>query len=95
MYFLFFLSLVHKLILGIAVVIFVPSNETQKNIFEGYIEYFRSKERAGVVPMKKLHLYLLPPCPDAFKIHKFDEGQLLGVFMEESANLQPLCNNHH
>jgi len=68
-----------------AVVVFSPSNETQKAIFEDYIQYFRSKDRAGVVPLKKMHLYLLPACEQAFRIHKFNENQILGVFVDENA----------
>lgn len=69
----------------IALVLFLPSNETQKKVFDDYITYFRSKERAGVVALKKMLLYLLPPSEEAFHLHKFEEGQLLGVFADENA----------
>lgn len=76
----------HYTVNYIAVVVFSPSNETQKAMFDDYIQYFRSKDRAGVVPLKKMHLYLLPPCEQAFQIHKFGEDQILGVFVDENAS---------
>ena len=64
----------------------MPSNDTQKAGFNEYITYFRSKQRAGVVTLRKMLLYLLPPCEQAFKLHQFAEGQMLGVFTDENAS---------
>jgi fibrillarin-like rRNA methylase len=63
-------------------VTFVASNETQAGLFNDYVKYFLEKGRAGVVSLKKHCLYILPPCEEAFKIRKFNEKEMLGVFVD-------------
>ena len=62
--------------------VFVPTNGTQESLFEEYKKYFEEKQRAGVVTLKKNVLYLMPPCEEAFKIHKFGQNEMLGVFTD-------------
>jgi len=64
------------------IVVFVPTNGTQASLFEEYKKYFEEKSRAGVVTLKKNVLYLMPPCEEAFKIHKFGQNEILGVFTD-------------
>lgn len=64
--------------------VFVPANGTQLSLFEEYKKYFEEKQRAGVVTLKKNTLYLLPPCEEAYKIHKIGQNEILGIFTDNS-----------
>jgi hypothetical protein len=66
------------------IVVFVPANGTQLSLFEEYKKYFEEKQRAGVVTLKKNTLYLLPPCEEAYKIHKIGQNEILGIFTDNS-----------
>jgi hypothetical protein len=66
------------------IAVFVPANGTQLSLFEEYKKYFEEKQRAGVVTLKKNTLYLLPPCEEAYKIHKIGQNEILGIFTDNS-----------
>eukprot|EP00916_Digyalum_oweni_P008066 GHVL01013509.1.p1 GENE.GHVL01013509.1~~GHVL01013509.1.p1 ORF type:complete len:737 (+),score=205.87 GHVL01013509.1:477-2687(+) len=63
----------------------------QKSFFEN-VEYFTAKERAGVAAIGSMHLYLLPPGPEADKHNPFKEKAatcLVGLIVtkpKESSN---------
>jgi hypothetical protein len=65
-------------------VIFRPAGETHLSLFNDYLKYFAEKQRAGVVTLKKNTLYILPPCEETFKIQKFGQNELLGIFSDLS-----------
>jgi len=72
----------------IGIVTFLPSNTTQEGTFNDYIEYFSSKQRAGVVNMKCGLMYLIPPCDTAAHYyHGTTEGRFIGIFVD--ANVEP------
>ena len=71
-----------------SLVLFVPSNETQINIFQEYILYFKEKARAGVIPLEKHTLYVLPPCEESKRYHHLRENQMLGVFVKAADDRQ-------
>lgn len=56
-----------------AVAIFSPSNETQLGVFAEYLNYFKEKNRAGVVSLKSIYLYLLPPTPETTEAYNLTD----------------------
>eukprot|EP01017_Pseudomicrothorax_dubius_P046802 TRINITY_DN8298_c0_g1_i3.p1 TRINITY_DN8298_c0_g1~~TRINITY_DN8298_c0_g1_i3.p1 ORF type:complete len:113 (-),score=29.87 TRINITY_DN8298_c0_g1_i3:149-487(-) len=64
----------------------MPSDETQKEIFEEYVKYFQEKQRAGVVELRNKTIYLLCPGEHADRIHKIKDNELLGIFTENNPN---------
>jgi RNA recognition motif-containing protein len=59
------------------------SNETQQEIFDGYLKYFSEKQRAGYIPMKSSVLYICPPIDEIKNIYNnIKDTQLLGVFVD-------------
>ena len=68
----------------LALVIFIPSNDTQLGVFNEYVKYFLEKQRAGVVTLKRHILYLLPPGEATNKVYPVSENEILGVFVENS-----------
>jgi RNA recognition motif-containing protein len=67
----------------IALVTIEASNETQQELFDGYLKYFSSKERAGYISMKTSVLYICPPIHEAKKLYpEIKDTQLLGVFLD-------------
>lgn len=72
----------------IAIVTFSPSNATFLALFAEYLKYFNEKQRAGVIQLKKMTLYLVPPCEETYKIHPFKPTEFLGVFVDLNENSQ-------
>jgi RNA recognition motif-containing protein len=67
----------------LALVIIEASNETQQDLFSGYVKYFSEKQRAGYIAMKSSVLYICPPIDEAKKIYpELKDTQLLGVFVD-------------
>ncbi|OMJ83277.1 hypothetical protein SteCoe_15868 [Stentor coeruleus] len=67
----------------LALVIIESSNETQQEIFDGYLKYFSEKQRAGYIAMKTSVLYVCPPIDEAKKLYPaLKDSQLLGVFVD-------------
>ena len=59
------------------------SNDTQQSVFSSYIQYFKSKERAGFIPLGRKLLYMLPPDGYAQTLCKeIRPEQMLGVINE-------------
>lgn len=70
--------------INIALVSFVPSNETQMNEFKLKVEYLQEKERAGVVILRDYYLYILPPSLAADKIKSIGPNEMLGAFVSRN-----------
>lgn len=67
----------------LALVTIEASNETQQEVFDGYLKYFSEKQRAGYIPMKSSVLYICPPISEVKAIFsQIKETQLLGVFVD-------------
>ena len=67
----------------IALVTIEASNETQQELFNEYLKYFSSKQRAGFIAMKSSVLYICPPIEEAKKMYpEIKDSQLLGVFLD-------------
>ena len=67
----------------LALVTIEASNETQQELFDGYLKYFSVKERAGYIQMKNSVLYICPPIDAIRSIYKeVKDTQLLGVFVD-------------
>lgn len=86
---LYHLNITHRVTLPevakyeiLALVSVEASNGTQVEGFNNYIGYFRSKQRAGYIPMKKSVMYIVPAVPLAVKLYsKLTGDQLLGVIV--------------
>lgn len=70
-----------NLVLGLVTI--EASNETQQELFNGYLKYFSAKQRAGYIAMKTSILYICPPIEEAKKMYpEIKDTQLLGVFVD-------------
>ena len=67
----------------LALVTIEASNETQQDMFDGYLNYFSQKQRAGYIPMKNSVLYVCPPIEEIKAVYpELNCTQLLGVFVD-------------
>lgn len=68
------------------IIIFSPSNCTQKSKFEDYSNYFKKRKIAGIVNhFKDQILYILPPCKQARELApEMNDDNLLGLFVDIS-----------
>jgi len=64
--------------------IFTPSNQTQLEIFKEYIAYFRGKNRAGVITIQNITLYIMPKVQEIEEISVLKSDQILGVFVDSN-----------
>ena len=62
------------------VVAFIPDNQTQIELFEEYIQYFKQKGRVGLVYLEKGIMFLMPPCEQSSKYFTSDRLHMVGVF---------------
>jgi hypothetical protein len=65
----------------IAVIIFLPSNQTMKNRFMEYYNYLSQKKIAGIVNhLKERLVYIVPSCPEMLKVAPLSSpNQLIGI----------------
>ena len=47
-----------------------------------YLNYFKEKNRAGVVNLKNIVLYLLPPSEFTEKVCELKDKEIMGVFCD-------------
>jgi len=73
----------------IGVIAFSPQNETQCETFLEYINYFKEKERAGVVNFKsQATMYIVPPGDFSRKFYQNPKKHLLGIFVDSSVDVE-------
>lgn len=65
----------------LAVIIFIPSNQTMKNRFMEYYNYLSQKKISGIVNhLKDRLMYIVPSCPDMLKVAPDSSpNQLIGI----------------
>ena len=79
----------------IALVTIEASNETQQDLFDEYLKYFSSKQRAGYISMKTSVLYICPPIEEAKAIYpEITPNQLLGVFLDTTKKPEKAKDPH-
>lgn len=70
------------------VVVFVAENETQKALFNDYIQYFNEKNRIGMVYLKNGMIFIVPPSEASKRYFKDEQGAnqhssyMVGVFVD-------------
>lgn len=73
----------------IGVIAFSPQNETQIENFQEYINYFKEKDRAGVVNFKsQATMYIVPPGDFSRKFYQNPKKHLLGIFVDASVDIE-------
>jgi len=73
----------------IGVIAFSPQNETQCENFLEYINYFKEKDRAGVVNFKsQATMYIVPPGDFSRKFYQNPKKHLLGIFVDSSVDVE-------
>ena len=73
----------------IGVIAFSPQNETQCENFQDYINYFKEKDRAGVVNFKsQATMYIVPPGDFSRKFYQNPKKHLLGIFVDSSIDVE-------
>lgn len=73
----------------IGVIAFSPQNETQCENFLEYINYFKEKDRAGVVNFKsQATMYIVPPGDFSRKFYQNPKKHLLGIFVDSSVDIE-------
>ena len=51
-------------------------------MFKEYINYFQDKKRAGVVTIRNIILYLVPPCEEINEYYKINDNEILGLLCD-------------
>lgn len=59
---------------------FSASNKFGQEAFNGYIKYFASKKRAGVIQTREYLIYLFPPLEELNLPYAVKETELLALF---------------
>lgn len=73
----------------IGVIAFSPQNETQCENFLEYINYFKEKDRAGVVNLKsQATMYIIPPGDFSRKFYQNPKKHLLGIFVDSTVDAE-------
>ena len=78
----------------IGIIAFCPQNETQCEQFDDHLKYFNEKQRAGVVNLKNMTLYIIPPCEISRKFYKNPKKHLLGIFVNPNAESKAIVGMH-
>lgn len=67
---------------GVAMVTFIPTDNSQNELFNGLLRYFLERDRAGFISLEHHTLYLLPPCEKTSEFHQIGHNELLGLIFD-------------
>lgn len=65
-------------------VVFSPQNETQMAAFDEFVNYFRDRQRVGLINLKNNTdtIYFMAPCELSNKFYRNPKKHLLGIFVD-------------